>query len=94
MMLWSLAPGDSPFAGGTLCVQQPIVRTTPQYSGGSIDGDDCTGAYSFHFSQNYMVQQLLAANTTVYAQYWSRDPGFAQPNNIGLTNATAFAIVP
>jgi hypothetical protein len=94
LMLWSLAPASNPFGGGTLCVQQPIVRTTAQYSGGSTDGDDCTGSYSFHLSQNYMVQQLLAANTSVYAQYWSRDPGFSPPNNIGLTDAIEFTIVP
>jgi hypothetical protein len=41
-----------------------------------------------------MVQQLLAANTTIHAQYWSRDPGFAAPNNIGLTNGLTFTIVP
>jgi Tol biopolymer transport system component len=94
IMLWSLAPTSAPFAGGTLCLHSPIVRTPPQFSGGSAQGNDCTGTYAFHFSQNYMVQQLLVANTTVYAQYWCRDPGFAPPNNIGLTDALYFTITP
>ena len=94
MMLWSRAPDASPFFGGTLCVHDPIHRTPGQDSGGSASGNDCTGSYAFHFSQGYMLQQLLGANTTVYAQFWSRDPGFAPPNNVGLTNGLQFTICP
>jgi Tol biopolymer transport system component len=94
MMLWSLTPASNPFGGGILCLQQPITRTPSQPSGGSPTGIDCTGSYAFHFSHAYMIQQLLAGNTTVYAQYWSRDPGFAPPNNIGLTNGLRFTICP
>jgi hypothetical protein len=94
MLLWSLASDNRPFFGGTLCVHNPIKRTPGQNSGGSPTGSDCTGAYSYHFTQNYMLQQLLGANTTVYAQFWSRDPGFAPPNNIGLTNGLQFTICP
>jgi Tol biopolymer transport system component len=92
MMLWSLAPANNPFGGGTLCVHSTIHRTSGQSSGGSPTGDDCTGTYAFHFTQAYMAQQHLGANTTVFAQYWSRDPGFAFPNNIGLTDALRFTI--
>jgi len=41
-----------------------------------------------------MLQQLLGANTIVYAQFWSRDPAFAPPYNIGLTDALQFTICP
>lgn len=30
----------------------------------------------------------------MYAQYWSRDPGFAAPNGINLTNALVFDVYP
>ena len=31
---------------------------------------------------------------TYYAQYWSRDPGFAPPDDIGLTDALRFTVLP
>ena len=92
MLLWSLQQASTPYFGGTLCVQSPIHRTPGQNSGGSSSGDDCTGAYAYHFTQAYMAQQGLAANSTVFAQYWSRDPGFAPPNNVGLTDGLHFTI--
>jgi hypothetical protein len=92
MMLWSLKAANTPFGGGTLCVHTQIHRTPGQGSGGSASGDDCTGTYAFHFTKAYMAQQQLGANTTVFVQYWSRDPGFAPPNNVGLTDALRFTI--
>ncbi len=94
MMLWSTAPASNPFFGGTLCLASPIVRTPAQIAGGSLTGNDCTGTYSYHFTQLYMLQHLLASNTTVYAQFWSRDPGFAAPYSIGLTDGLSFTICP
>ncbi len=41
-----------------------------------------------------MLQQLLGADIPIYAQFWSRDPGFPQPNSIGLTNGLRFSICP
>ena len=94
MMLWSLAQDSRPFFGGTLCLHSPIKRTLGQMSGGSPTGNDCTGTYAYHFTQTYMLQQLLGAETTVYAQFWTRDPGFPPPNNVGLTNGLQFTICP
>jgi len=94
LLLWSRSPASVPFGGGTLCVAAPLVRTAAQLSGGSPTGDDCSGSYSFHFTQAYMTQQQLGAYTTLHAQWWSRDPGFAAPNNIGLTDALRFTLCP
>jgi hypothetical protein len=84
------------FFGGTLCVQSPLHRTPPQSSGGSAAGSDCTGVYSFDFNARIAsgIDPLLVLGATVNAQYYSRDPGFAMPNNIGLTNAIEFTIQP
>lgn len=83
-----------PFAGGTLCVQPPLVRTPLQGSGGNPPPDDCSGGYDFHASQAWMASQGLSAGDTVYAQYWQRDPGFAAPSNVGLTAGAVFEIRP
>jgi Tol biopolymer transport system component len=94
IMLWSLGQNSVPLGGGTLCLHSPIIRTPGQNAGGTPGVNDCTGMYSFHFSQAYMAAHSLGAGTTVYCQYWSRDPFFPPPTNIGLTNGIQFTIGP
>ncbi|MCK6447801.1 MAG: FG-GAP repeat protein [Planctomycetes bacterium] len=93
LFFWGAEPAAIPFQGGTLCVKPPIVRTPVQSSGGSPTGSDCTGTYDFHFSRAYMHAHLLAPGL-IRGQYWSRDPGFSPPNNVGLTAALAISICP
>ena len=85
-----------PFGGGTLCVAAPLRRTPAQNSGGSASGADCTGQYAFDFNAWIAIgfDPALVPGAVVDAQYWSRDPGFAPPDNIGLTDALEFAIAP
>jgi hypothetical protein len=94
ILIWGGVSASTAFFGGTLCIGPPIVRTAAQLSGGNLPANDCSGSYSFHFSHTYMAAQLLYAGTTVYAQYWSRDPGYAQPDNVGLTNGLRFTVWP
>ena len=95
MMLWAGAQGSVPFHGGILCLAAPIVRTTLQNSGGSATGLDCTGGYSYFFSQSAMAAHFLAAGSQVCCQFWSRDPGFPIPSNrIGLTDGLQFVVGP
>ena len=93
-LFWGRAPDAIPFGGGALWVQPPFARTPVRDSGGSGGGADCSGAYSFHFSRSYMLAVALQAGDTLYAQYWSRDPGFAPPDNVALSNALQFTICP
>lgn len=93
MLIWGSNSANTPFHGGTLLVGAPIMRTQLKDSGGSAVGDDCTGTYDFHFSHGYMNAHGLSAGTVVKAQFYSRDGGFAAPNNIGLTDAISFEIL-
>jgi Tol biopolymer transport system component len=92
VLFWSGGWDSKPFLGGTLCVKAPIIRTASQTAASAPYS--CSGSYSFHFSHAYMQQQLLGLGETYYAQWWSRDPGFAAPNNVGLTDALRFTICP
>lgn len=85
-------PAAVPFHGGWLCVAPPRRRTPVQSSGGSSAGSNCSGAYVFDFNAWTATgsDPALIAGATVNAQYWSRDPGFAPPNNVGLTDAVEF----
>jgi hypothetical protein len=94
VMFWGIATANVPFFGGTRCVASPFLRTAIQNSGGNPPPNDCSGSYSFHFSQSYMSAHALAAGSSVCTQYWSRDPGFAVPNNVGLTDGLLFVVCP
>ena len=94
ILIWSRTPQSVPFAGGTLCLASP-TRTPAQQSGGNPPpASDCSGSYSFHFDQALMGTYALQVGEAVYAQYWSRDTGFAAPNNVGLTGGLQFQICP
>jgi hypothetical protein len=86
----------APFFGGHLCINAPLHRTSVFSSAGNTLGDDCSGSYTFDFNTRIAsgLDPALTAGTTVDGQFWSRDPGFAQPNNIGLTQAAHFGIAP
>jgi hypothetical protein len=91
-LFWGRTPQATPFQGGFLCVEQPVVRTPVQSSGGNPPPADCSGTYSFHFSSTYMGDQGIAAGDQIYCQYWSRDP--ASPSTTGLTGGLAFFVLP
>jgi hypothetical protein len=82
------------FQGGTKCVGSPTLRTQTQPSGGSANGADCTGVFSFDFNALIAsgADASLVAGSAVHAQYWSRDP--ASPSTTSLSNALRFVINP
>jgi hypothetical protein len=69
------------------------VRTSIQNSGGS---PACGGAFSFDFNAYIAsgADPALVSGQQVWSQYWSRDPGFAPPDNTNLTDAVEFTIQP
>jgi hypothetical protein len=80
-----------PFQGGTLCANAPLVRTSIQNSGGAAA---CSGTYLIDFNAYIATgnDPALVAGQQVNGQYWFRDPGFAPPDNTGLSNAIEFEI--
>ncbi len=92
-------PQSAPFKGGTMCVAPPLLRTPAQNSGGAATpADDCSGVFEFDlnaFARSPLASPaLLAVGTTVCAQYWGRDPGFAAPNAVMLSNAVRYDVQP
>lgn len=96
LLLYSLTgPSGASFGGGTLCCQAPIRRTSVQLSGGSVPPtNDCSGSFGFDFNAYAAsgADPALVQGARVWAQYWARDPGFAPPANVSLTDALAFEL--
>jgi len=82
---------NSPFLGGTLCVEPPLHRTTLQSTGG-VSG--CSGALTLDVNARIAsgVDPLLVVGATVDMQAWSRDPAVASTTS--LSNAIEFGINP
>jgi len=86
-------PSSMPFQGGFLCTQTPLVRTALQNSGGFAP---CGGLFKIDFNA-YVASgkdPALVAGQQVSMQTWSRDPGFAPPNNTSLSDAVSFTLCP
>jgi glucose/arabinose dehydrogenase len=94
LAMWSSSTAATPFGGGTLCLGPPVRRMPVTNSAGSPSGNDCTGTYVRPISDAFMAAQGWVAGTTAHFQFWSRDPGYAPPNNIGLTDALRVVVCP
>ena len=83
-----------------LCLASPVLRSLGQGSGGSLPpAIDCSGAYAFDMNAfaagalgGFPDPALSVPGTLVHAQYWSRDQGFAPPQNIGLTAGLQYTV--
>jgi len=95
LLFYGLGRREIPFQGGKLCIASPLYRTGVQNSGGALP-DNCSGNYSFNM--NALIQggnnPVLTVGSSVYAQFWFRDPPLGPPNPIGLSNALTFHIAP
>lgn len=93
LAFWGLAGANTPFHGGTLCVASPNRFGPPADSGGSPPPvHDCTGSYSLFFSQSFLTTHGLTPGTAGYVQFVMRDPGFAPPDGLALTDALRFVV--
>jgi hypothetical protein len=93
LMIWSQSSQTVPFAGGWLCVAAPIRRTPMQSSGGNAT-PSCTGSFAFHASPLFLQSHVLLPGSTLHAQFYGRDPGFAPPDNVTLSDAVRLTVLP
>jgi hypothetical protein len=93
LLFYGYLPQAVPFQGGTMCVRQPIRRTSLLNSGGSPTGLDCTGTFSFDFNAHFasgLDPLIQVVGQQVNAQFWSRDP--QDPFTTNTTDAVQFAV--
>lgn len=92
ILLYGHESSNLPFQGGTLYVASPIKRTPLQASGGSQQGNDCSGTFAIDFNAYVRsgVDPALEVGAQVCAQYWYRDP--PAPFGTGLSSGAVFVI--
>jgi hypothetical protein len=92
IMFWGRQANSAPFLGGTLCIGTPFFRTGSMVSGGTVGSDDCSGSFAMPFTHAMMNQNGLNVGSSVYCQFWHRDPGYPAPANVGLTDGVVFTV--
>lgn len=97
MTLWSPLGAVTPFAGGNLCVAVPIRRlgrsTTaagPHYA----CNQGLAGTLVSTLSKSDIAAMGVPTGATFHVQTWFRDPGFAAPNDVGLSESLLVTMWP
>jgi hypothetical protein len=76
MLLWSRAPAQMPFAGGSLYLELPVHRSALLDSGGTPGVQDCSGTFAFEFNELLQTGSTgLVPGDYAFAQFWYRDGG-------------------
>lgn len=93
ILVYAYQPGLLPFSDSVLCLSGSLYRTPIQSSGGNVL-PDCSGNFAIDFNGVIAsgLDPSLTAGTTVFSQYWYRDP--QSPSTTGLTDAMQFTIQP
>jgi len=93
VLIYSLnGAAATPFQGGYLCMQSPLVRTGVHSSAGNNGVIDCSGSYAFAFNPYVAsgANPALINGASVWVQFWSRDGAAVAGTN--LTDAMNFVL--
>jgi hypothetical protein len=91
LMLGFGGQASVPFQGGTLCVAEPTLRTTPQVSGAEAG---CSAAWSLDVNTWLLGNHPLAPGDRFTCQWWGRDPGLIGPESSQLSDALEVVLLP
>lgn len=69
-----------------------MTRTGVISSGADAPPDNCSGRFAMEFNPLAAADAAIVSGTTVYAQFWYRDP--AASFGTGLTDALRFLVGP
>jgi hypothetical protein len=94
LLMWGTSATFAPLGAGVRCVGVPIRRMPVQSSGGSTNGTDCSGTYAQPFNDALFASSGFLAGQVLHFQWWSRDNGYAPPNNFGLSDALRVMVCP
>ena len=74
ILFWGKSgPASTPFHGGTLCVQSPVLRSSARKPGGNPG--QCNGLYELSLAEIAAKDPGFAPGVQFNAQAWFRDPG-------------------
>ncbi|MBI5433923.1 MAG: hypothetical protein HZA52_13915 [Planctomycetes bacterium] len=79
---FGVVPASTPFQGGTLCVQPPLIRS-------QVKTFDAYGTLVEQFAL-----QPKDVGQTLYFQYWGRDPQHPDGTGVMLSNALSVTVLP
>ncbi len=94
LLMWGTGSVLTPLGAGFRCVGAPVRRMAVQDSGGSTGGIDCSGIYAQAFPDTLFAANGFLAGRVLYFQWWSRDNGYAAPDNMGLTDGLRVMVCP
>ena len=93
LLLWSDQPANIPFFGGTLCLGNAPQRLPIVFSNGLGTGN-CSGRLEHTFTSGFFVANAMFPGTTVFTQWWYRDPALLPAAPVGLSEGLRFTVVP